>query len=246
MSGTLMPQEMYRDMLGFPENNTELREYASPFPAEKRLNVVCDTITTRYAKRSEENYVRIASEIAKVVEEVPGNSAVFFPSYGVMRAVLSYLEISKPLFIQKERSTPAEMKLLLDSFRAKSAFGALLCAVAGGSAAEGVDYPGRDLLAAIIVGVPLKEWGIETKALVAYYEYKFGAGWDYGYLYPAMARAVQAGGRVIRNESDRGVVVFLDERFKQRNYSCCFPRDMSITLTRDAAYCVNDFFSPRT
>jgi DNA excision repair protein ERCC-2 len=177
-----------------------------------------------------------------VVDAVPGNVAVFFPSYNVMRAVLSYAKLSKPVFQQKERATPAEMKALLDAFRSKSAFGGVLCAVAGGSAAEGIDYPGRDLIAAIVVGVPLKEWDLETKALVDYYEYKYGAGWNYGYLFPAMSRAIQAAGRVIRSESDRGAIVFLDERFRWANYAKCFPKDLQITLTRDAAYCVEDFF----
>ena len=63
-----------------------------------------------------------------------------------------------------------------------------------------------------------------------------------GYLFPAMSRAIQAAGRVIRSESDRGVIVFLDERFRWANYARCFPKDLQLTLTRDAAYCVEDFF----
>lgn len=242
MSGTFTPPEMYRDLLGFPVDRTELREYPSPFPPQNRLNIISDKVTTRFAKRTEENFELIAAEVGKVVDAVPGNVAVFFPSYNVMRAVLSYAKLSKPVFQQKERATPAEMKALIDAFRSKSAFGGVLCAVAGGSAAEGIDYPGRDLIAAIVVGVPLKEWDLETKALVDYYEYKYGAGWNYGYLFPAMSRAIQAAGRVIRSESDRGVIVFLDERFRWANYARCFPKDLQVTFTRDAAFCVEDFF----
>ncbi len=242
MSGTLLPLEMYRDLLGFEPGRTLMRQYPSPFPRENRVNVVSDTVTTRFAKRSNEQFARIASEVAKVADTVPGNVAVFFPSYRVMREVLASFSPNKPVYSQKERSTPEESAQLLSHFRSNKHFGAVLCAVAGGSFAEGIDYPGRDLLAAIIVGVPLAEWNLETKALVDYYEYKFGEGWNYGYLYPAMNRAIQAAGRVIRSDSDRGAVVLLDERFKWANYAKCFPKDMELLLTRDPAFVVSEFF----
>ncbi|MCK4327005.1 MAG: ATP-dependent DNA helicase [Candidatus Diapherotrites archaeon] len=242
MSGTLTPLEMYKDLLGFEEERTEMRQYESPFPRENRVNIISDSVTTRYAKRSDEQYQKIAGEVTKVVDTVPGNVAVFFPSYRVMREVLFNFKPNKPVYSQKERSTPTQAAQLLAQFRESRHFGAVLCAVAGGSFAEGIDYPGRDLMAAVVVGVPLAEWGLETQALVEYYEYKFGAGWNYGYLYPAMNRAIQAAGRVIRNEDDRGAIVFLDERFKWANYAKCFPQDMDLVLTRDPAYCVGEFF----
>lgn len=243
MSGTLLPLKMYRDLLGFAEDRTILKQYPSPFPIENRLSVVSDVVTTRYAKRTDDQFKKIAEELNKGVDAVPGNTAVFFPSYKVMREVLFYFNPNKPVFSQKERMSPSESAQLLNNFRNKKHFGAVLCAVAGGSFAEGVDYPGRDLLAVFIVGVPLSEWNLETQALVDYCEYKFGQGWNYGYLYPAMNRAIQAAGRVIRNEKDRGVVVFMDERFKWANYAKCFSGDSNIVLTRDASYCVNDFFN---
>ena len=242
MSGTLTPLEMYRDLLGFDPERTEMRQYSSPFPVENRLNIVSDAVTTRFSKRSDELFARIATEVAKITDAVPGNVAVFFPSYKVMREVLPLYKPNKPVFSQKEDSSPQDAAQLLSQFRANKHFGAVLCAVAGGSFAEGIDYPGRDLIAAVVVGVPLAEWNIEAQALVDYYDFKFGEGWNYGYLYPAMNRAVQAAGRVIRSEDDRGVVVFLDERFKWANYAKCFPKDMEAVLTRDAAYCVAEFF----
>ena len=242
MSGTLTPLDMYRDLLGFDEHRTVLKQYDSPFPKENRVNIVSDTVTTRFAKRSPEQFEKIASEVTKIVDAVPGNVAVFFPSYRVMREVITNFRPNKPVYSQKERSTPQQTTQMLTQFRSNKHFGAVLCAVAGGSYAEGIDYPGRELMAAVVVGVPLAEWNLETQALVDYYEYKFGAGWSYGYLYPAMNRAIQAAGRVIRNEDDMGAIVFLDERFKWANYAKCFPSDMDVVLTRDASYCVNEFF----
>ena len=131
----------------------------------------------------------------------------------------------------------------MEKFRKQSKQGAVLLGVTGGSLSEGIDFPGKDLLGVIVVGIPLKEPNLETNALIRYYDLKFGKGWDYGYVFPAMSKAVQAAGRVIRDEKDRGVIVFMDDRFSWSRYGKCFPGDFNFTVLESSpAKIVKDFW----
>ena len=138
----------------------------------------------------------------------------------------------------------SELAALLDKFRDNYSRGYVLLGVASGSLAEGIDYAGDKLLAAIIVGIPLAEMDLERQALIDYYEEKFGRGWHYAYLYPAIIKALQCAGRVIRSANDRGIAVFLDKRYVWKNFRNCFPKDFNAIKTREPAYLVERFFRP--
>ena len=101
----------------------------------------------------------------------------------------------------------------------------LLLAVQGGVFAEGVDYPGNMLIGAIIVGPPLPTFDLESEILREYYETNYGTGFHYAYIYPAMAKVVQAAGRVIRTETDKGLIVLMDKRFLAAEYADTLPSD---------------------
>ena len=232
VSGTLTPGEMYRDVLGMDPHRTIIREYQSPFQSHNRLNIIVPTVTTRYSHRTPEHFQKIARIIRRILDHIPGNVAVFFPSYDFLSSTLPFLDISdRPVFIQRSDMNPSDVAQMLSAFRANKDRRAVLLAVAGGSLSEGVDFPGQDLLGAIIVGIPLAEMNLEIRAMIDYYEKKFGRGWFYAYIQPAIAKALQAAGRVIRSENDRGVVVFLDERYTWKNYKKAFPRDFDAVVT---------------
>ncbi|MDO8538009.1 MAG: ATP-dependent DNA helicase [archaeon] len=236
MSGTLTPMKMYADILGLEEERTLLREYSSPFPKHNRLNLIVPTVTTQYTERKFDEFQKIAQEVSKIVNIVPGNSVVFFPSFGVLNQVYSFLPelVSREMLVQRERMNAFDLAQLIQRFRnAGNAFGSVLLAVSGGSISEGIDLPGNQLLCALIVGIPLQEMDLELKCLIDYYDEKFHAGWKYGYIFPAMNKAIQASGRVIRSESDEGITVFLDKRYEWENYKNCFPKDFSSISTRE-------------
>ena len=132
---------------------------------------------------------------------------------------------------------------MLERFKKYNKSGAVLLAVVSGSFGEGIDLPGDLLKAAIIVGLPLQVPDLETKALIQYYDEKFSKGWDYGYLFPAMNRAMQSAGRVIRSETDKGAVIFLDERYAWPNYYRCLPMNENIEITRNYKKRIEAFFS---
>ncbi len=244
MSGTLKPQEMYRDLLGLEESRTELKEYSSPFPTRNKLRLIVPSVTTKYTERGTQQYKKIAENINQVVKETPGNSAVFFPSYMLLKNVSKYLDrTEKPVLVQRSKQSQKESNRLLRRFRDHAySNGAVLLGVSGGSYGEGIDLPGQELVNVMVVGVPLKEPNLETKALIEYHDQKYGKGWEYGYIFPAMAKAVQAGGRCIRNEKDKGTVIYLDERYTWRNYSRCFPRTPPPKITENPKEEVTKFW----
>ena len=94
----------------------------------------------------------------------------------------------------------------------------------GGIFAEGVDYPGELAIGAIVIGPGLPKVSFEQELMRAYYEEQCGRGFDYAYLFPGMNRVIQSAGRVIRSETDRGIIVLLDQRFAQENYLALLPR----------------------
>ncbi|HSB47771.1 MAG TPA: ATP-dependent DNA helicase [Candidatus Bilamarchaeum sp.] len=214
MSGTLLPLEMHRDILGLAPEKTLMKSYPSPFPRSGIVNIVCDDVTTRFSRRSDEEFCAIAKKLDSVIARTPGGVAVFFPSYGVMKSVLPMV-LSRNLIVQRPGMKPAEVRDMLREFKG----GGVLCGVQGGSLSEGVDYPEGQIKTVVIVGVALEEMGLETQALIDYYDEKFGRGWDYGYLYPGTIKALQAAGRARRKESDRVSVIYMDERFRWNKYN---------------------------
>ncbi|MCX8190555.1 MAG: ATP-dependent DNA helicase [Candidatus Diapherotrites archaeon] len=244
MSGTLLPQKMYADLLGVPEERTIFREYASPFPEKNKLTLFVPNSTTKYSERNFEEYRKIAQVISRCANSVPGNVAVFFPSFSVMNSVCSVMngELNKKLLTQKENMSAKERYVLLNEFKKSAENGAILFAVASGSFAEGIDYVGNQLLGAIIVGIPLNDMDLEQKCLIEYCQQKFGFGWHYAYINPAITRAIQASGRVIRDRNDRGIVVFLDKRYLWKNYSKCFPRETKKIVTSEPEKFIVEFW----
>jgi DNA excision repair protein ERCC-2 len=242
MSGTLLPLRMYANLLGFPKDTVH-NQYSSPFPKENRLNVVIPTVTTRFTKRSDDEFGKFAQLISKFLRVVPGNTAVFFPSYELMSSVSSRISTDKDVLTERQGMTKAEKSELLYRLQVLSTSGAVLFGVVGGSFSEGVDYPDNMLQAVVIVGLPLEKPTLEVNALIKYYQKKFTRGWDYAYLYPAVNKALQAAGRCIRSSKDKGVVVFMDERYLWKNYRKCFPKDMPVIVSPDPQMLAKRFYS---
>ncbi len=241
MSGTLSPTPMFKDVLGFPDK-TLLREYPSPFPSKNRLVLIVPQTTTKYSMRNDEQFASIGRHVAGMLNSVPGSSAVFFPSYYLRDVVYKTVEplVSKTFFVEQPNMTKDEKQGIIDRFR-KYKKAVLLCA-ATGSFGEGIDLPGI-LDCVIIVGLPLDKPDLETQQLITYYDTKFGKGWDYGYILPALTKTFQNAGRCIRSETDRGVIVFLDERYIQPMYRRSFPADWDVIVTKSYEEQMKAFFA---
>ncbi len=251
MSGTLWPTRMYADLLGLPEDRLRLGAYRSPFPPENRLLLVDGGVTTRYTSRGPEMYARIVEGVRGVISATPGNVAVFVPSYDMLSRLSDGLAggeaVAKELLVEERRMGKRDRERLCDRLEElRATRGGALLGVQGGSLSEGVDYLENLLSAVVVVGLPLAPPSKEVDALTAHFDRKFGKGRgeDYGYVNPAMNRVVQAAGRLIRTERDRGVVVLMDERFVQPRYARCLPPDWALRPAKDLGAEVAAFFSP--
>ncbi|MBD3303661.1 DEAD/DEAH box helicase [Candidatus Woesearchaeota archaeon] len=240
MSGTLSPAKMYADLLGFPEDTLKL-EFPSPFPEKNRLTMIIPKTTTKFTQRSDAQFRAIGSICSKIANSIPGNSAVYFPSYYLRDEVAKSLEpaCEKTIFYEQPKLTKQEKQDLLNRFTKNR--NAVLLGVAAGSFGEGIDLPGV-LKCVIVVGLPLDRPDLETKELIKYYDQKFAKGWDYGYVMPALTRTMQNAGRCIRSDKDKGVLVFLDQRYTMPSYFKCFPSDWKLRITLDYLRKIDEFF----
>jgi Rad3-related DNA helicase len=97
--------------------------------------------------------------------------------------------------------------------------------VLGGIFSEGIDLKNDRLIGAVIVGVGLPQICPERGVIRDYFENIKGAGFEYSYMYPGMNKVMQAAGRVIRSEKDRGVILLIDDRFTNQSYQRLFPKE---------------------
>lgn len=239
MSGTLSPTFMYKDVLGI-EKGIE-KEYLSPFPLENKLNLIVPETSTKFSIRNELMFRKIAEKCSEFCSLIPGNVALFFPSYDLRDKIGYFFNSTKEKFWEKNGMAKEEKEMFLAKFKAAKDKGGVLLGVIGANFAEGVDFPGDLLNGVIVVGLPLARPDLKTKEIMKYYDHKFGRGWDYGYVYPAMSKCFQSAGRCIRSETDKGAVIYLDERFTWKNYFDCFPRE-GLIVSKDYEKLLKDFF----
>jgi DNA excision repair protein ERCC-2 len=234
-SATLSPLDYYKEILSGGEED-KITSLHSPFDKNNLCLVVGANINTRYKER-EKSYGHIADYI-NIIADKGGNYLAFFPSY-------EYMKNAYEIFCEKYPETPSiiqtsgmreeERDSFLENFESredkdnennnddnnnkqenkkeKTLVG--FC-VMGGVFSEGIDLTGDRLKVAIIIGVGLPRLSAERDIINKYFEEKNNLGYEYSYMYPGMNKVLQAAGRVIRTETDKGIVLLLDERF---NYS---------------------------
>ena len=230
-SATLLPIQYYKRLL-----STEKDNYAvyidSSFDTKKRLLMNGVDVSTRYTMRSREMYQRYATYIFRVVKAKMGNYLIFFPSYQFMEDVyqeftqlLASDEEEMELVIQQKHMDEEERENFLRAFemgREKSLIG---FGVLGGIFSEGIDLTNEKLIGTLIIGTGLPQVCNEREILKNYFDQKGLYGFDYAYRYPGMNKVLQAAGRVIRTEDDRGVILLLDERFQREKGKEIFPKE---------------------
>ncbi|MFO7535983.1 MAG: ATP-dependent DNA helicase [Kiritimatiellia bacterium] len=244
MSATLTPFSYYARMLGVEENTSAALELPSPFPRENRLIVSVPTIDTSFKGRGRDAEA-IAALIVKTTALRPGNYLAFFPSFAFRDLVTDLIPRNTVQVILQKPAMPTEP--VLKRLRENTSGTLLLCAVQGGVFAEGVDYPGHLAIGAFIVGPGLPMVCPELKILENYFETHDGKGkgFELAFVTPGVVRAVQAGGRVIRSETDRGFVMLIGKRFQSKLYREKLPlfwRE-EIVDTPDPAAAIAGFWS---
>ena len=223
-SATLTPPGYYRSVLGCPDARAVALE--SPFPPE-HLGLYClPGISTRYRDR-EASVQAVSDALAALARAKVGNYLAFFPSYAYLRQVYEDFTARYPdigTLAQESGLDDAARAAFLEQFGPSPAKTLLGFGVMGGIFGEGVDLVGDRLIGCAIVGVGLPQVNPRQEILRRYYDEACGTGFDYAYRFPGMNKVLQAAGRVIRTQEDRGVVLLLDDRFARTEYTRLFPR----------------------
>lgn len=226
-SATMLPIQYYKEMLSLKTDNYAVYAQSS-FTEEQKLLLIGRDVSSRYKRRNEAEFEKIAYYIAQIASAKKGNYMAFFPSYRLMEQVYERFLAMAPqdmrMLKQESGMREADREAFLEAFAEKDTAVTAFC-VMGGIFGEGIDLTEEKLIGAIIVGTGLPQTGNEREILKAYYEEKEGAGFEYAYRYPGMNKVLQAAGRVIRTTKDRGIIALLDERFLDSSYRSLFPRE---------------------
>lgn len=224
-SATLLPIRYYMEQLGGREGDYAV--YApSPFDTARRLLLVGRDVSTKYTRRGESEYAKIASYIESFVNAKTGNYMVFFPSYRMMESIAEILEDRLEGIVMQERAMSESGKEeFLEAFTADPGKTRVGFCVMGGIFAEGIDLKNDRLIGVAVVGTGLPMVCNERELFRGYFDEKNGSGFEYAYLYNGMNKVMQAAGRVIRTTEDTGAILLLDERFLNRQYLELFPRE---------------------
>lgn len=220
-SATLLPFQYHADLL--TQGEGKFLELPSPFDSNHLDIIINNKISTKYNDR-QNSIDSILETIEILTETKKGNYIIFFPSYQYLNLVVEYIQNPEyEMIIQKTDTTETERTEIIQRFKdtsnTKVGFFVL-----GGVFSEGIDFIGDWLTGVIIVGVGLPMYCDENNLLKEYFDEIYQTGFDYAYTYPGFTKVVQAAGRVIRSEEDRGVVILLDNRFTQLRYQQIMPK----------------------
>lgn len=249
-SATLLPINYYKRLLSTKEDNYAI--YAqSTFDETQRLLAFGRDVSTKYTRRGPAEYEKIARYIRAAIRSKKGNYMVFFPSYKMMQDVYDVfvrveresdtrngvavsdepniaeesLEESLTIIMQHSNMNEAEREKFLQAFEQEDGGTLVAFCVMGGIFGEGIDLKNDRLIGAVIVGTGLPQISNEREILKQYYDKQGLSGFDYAFRYPGINKVLQAAGRVIRTQEDRGIIVLLDERFLQSDYNALYPRE---------------------
>ncbi|WP_143187609.1 ATP-dependent DNA helicase [Desulfosporosinus lacus] len=223
-SATLSPMEYFMNVLGGDQTSYKLK-LTSPFPPQNLCLLINDRISTKYKQRAA-TYEQVTEAISAVVLYKKGNYLAYFPSYHYMNEVYLRFKAQNPqvdVICQSSGLTEEEREAFLIRFSHNPEQTLVGFVLMGGIFGEGIDLIGDRLSGAIVVGVGLPQVCMEREILRTYYETASHQGFEFAYLYPGMNKVLQAVGRVIRTEKDKGIVLLIDERFSKASYRKLFP-----------------------
>jgi len=230
LSGTLQPMEYYRQLNGC-HGDAAFLNLPSPYPSGNLCTMIYPSLSTRYLDR-ERSLDDLVEVLADFISSRKGNYLVFFPSYAYLEMAASRMESAGirallPEELEICRQLPGmkdgDRAEFLARFSIDNPSTLVGMAVMGGVFGEGIDLVGDRLTGVAVIGVGLPSISEERDCIRRYFEERGEDGFAYSYLVPGMTRVLQAAGRVIRSETDRGVILLIDDRFRSRSYRALFP-----------------------
>lgn len=224
-SATFSPIEYYIDLLGGDKNNDPHLILPSPFPKENFKVLVAPKISIRYKDR-EASYKAVWEYISSFVHAKIGNYFVYCPSYEYLTNLLSKGELNDcEIVVQEKEMNEIERLNFLNKFQMKPNKTTIGFLVLGGTFGEGIDLIDDRLIGVVIIGVGFPKINFKSDKISQYYNSIDLKGRDYAYLYPGMNKVMQAVGRVIRSENDKGAALLIDDRYLNRQYLQLFKKE---------------------
>lgn len=224
-SATLQPMQYFLDMLGGNQADYVLG-IPSPF-AKEQTDIFIQPLSTRFHDR-DRSKKKLVDMISMLILERKGNYLVFFPSYQYMKSVFDDFTINHPdihAIIQTNQMDEVEREQFLENFTEEDSKTLIGFAVLGGIFSEGVDLKGDRLNGVVVVGVGLPQVCLERNIMKDYFQATGKNGYDYAYTFPGINKVIQAGGRLIRSETDSGTIVLVDDRFLTPKYQRLLPME---------------------
>ncbi len=245
-SATLSPADYYIDIIGRYSNNPMLA-LPSPFDKDNLKLLVAPKISTRYKDR-QETAPLVADYIKEFVSHKTGNYFIYVPSYEYLDLIVPHLVSDNfELLVQEKDMSENEREQFLSLFVDSPKKTMLGVAVLGGAFSEGIDLEGERISGVVIVGVGLPQLCFERNLIKDYYDKTKKKGYEYAYLSPGINKVMQALGRVIRSENDRGVALLIDDRYLTESYHDLFKTTYShyevVTSIDDIKEQVENFWS---
>lgn len=272
-SATFLPVNYFKEMIS--GNTEDYAVYAhSPFDTSNKRVIVGRDVSSRYTRRNVNEYTKVADYIRKLVTSREGRYMVFFPSYSYMQAVYNVytekyhsniVELSDNdmasdtaldtfslasgsvynIIKQPPNMKEADKENFLSLFMEKDSTNIAGFCVLGGIFSEGIDLRGEALIGAAIVGTGIPMICRQRNILRDYFDSRGRNGYQYAYVYPGMNKVLQAAGRVIRTDSDKGIILLLDDRFLTKEYEQQYPREWDVIYPCDIAGvdgCIKEFW----
>ena len=245
-SATLQPLDYFLDTLGGDKVLDPTLLLPSPFPEENFALMVAPNVSIKYRDR-EKTYSEVAKYIESFISGKVGNYFIYSPSYDYMNNLLDYLPLTKfKYYIQNKDMSEQEKEAFLLNFKENPEETTIGFLVIGGAFSEGVDLVSDRLIGAAIIGIGMPKINFESDQIAAFYKAKKLPGRDYAYINPGMNKVMQAVGRVIRSEDDKGVILLIDERYMSKQYQELYRyewRNYEVVLSpKEVEEKVNNFF----
>jgi len=233
-SATMTPMAYFKQILGCDESAKQLILH-SPFPSENFRILISDRVSTLYRQR-ESTKIQISRAICTFINQKKGNYLIFFPSYKYLQMVYEIFKAEcseSEHILQTPSMSESERDTFLRHFKQDNSNPLVGFAVMGGIFGEGIDLVGERLSGAVVVGVGLPGISLERELIRQYFADTLNAGFEFAYQYPGINRVLQAAGRVIRSETDRGVVLLIDQRYATYSYRSLLLKQWETTKVRD-------------
>ena len=249
-SATLSPIDYYVQTLGGERHLEPVLFLPSPFPKENLKIYICPKVSVKYKNR-EQTYQSVSDYLKTFIDGKVGNYLIYLPSYEYLDNLKKVMNmpLNYDCYYQSREMNELEKEEFLSHFVDNPSKTTVGFAVLGGAFGEGIDLVSDRLIGVGIVGIGMPRINFLSDNIREYYNKNDLDGYNYAYVYPGMNKVMQAIGRVIRDEKDRGAVILIDERYGLNEYRDLFRKEWNeyemIFSSNELKQSLQDFYEEK-